>query len=303
MSVAIRTEGLTKVYGRLRALDDLDLEVPEGVVFGYLGPNGSGKSTTIRMLVGLLRPTAGHASVLGLDVVEDRLAVQRRVGYLPGDFTAPPRLTGREYLAYLSRLRGSHALPEVERLAKRLGLDLDRRIGELSHGNRQKVGLVQAFMHHPPVLVLDEPTSGLDPLVQREFLLMVREARDAGATVLLSSHVLSEVEAVADVVAILREGRLVAVESTDDLRRVARRRIDITFVDHAPATELTAVPTVEMVTVAGRTASVVVEGSMRELWRVAAPHGVEDVTSHEADLEEIFLTYYTQPRDGEGDQP
>ena len=296
MGVAIRTEGLTKVYGRLRALDDLDLEVPEGVVFGYLGPNGSGKSTTIRMLVGLLRPTAGRATVLGHDVVDDRLAVQSLVGYLPGDFAAPPRLTGREYLRYLTGLRRTHAMPEAELLAKRLGLDLDRRIGELSHGNRQKVGLVQAFMHHPPVLVLDEPTSGLDPLVQREFLAMVREARDAGTTVLLSSHVLSEVEAVADVVAILREGCLVAVESTEDLRRRARRHVDLTFADSPPATELAAVPGVQAVTVLGHTASVLVEGSMQELWQAAAPHGIEDVTSHEADLEEIFLTYYS----GEG---
>lgn len=294
MTVAIRADGLSKAYGTLLALDGLDLEVPSGVVFGYLGPNGSGKSTTLRMLVGLLRPTAGTATVLGHDILAERLEVQSRVGYLPGDFAAPPRLTAREYLAHVAALRGGPATAEAELLAKRLGLDLDRRIGELSHGNRQKVGLVQAFMHNPPLLILDEPTSGLDPLVQQEFLGLVRDVRDAGTTVLLSSHVLSEVDAVADVVAILRRGRLVAVEAVEDLRARARRRVDLTFWGEAPLAQLRALPCVVEATGTGPNASLVVEGAMRELWDVAAPHGVDDVTSREADLEEVFLTYYAE---------
>ncbi len=288
----IRTYELTKHYGRTVAVESLDLEVPAGLVFGYLGPNGAGKTTTIRLLVGLLRPTGGRAEVLGIDVVRDPDGVQALVGYLPGDFKAYPDLTGEQYLRYLGNLRGGVEWKTTARLAERLELDLDRRIGALSHGNRQKLGIVQAFMSEPELLILDEPTSGLDPLIQREFLAMLREARDAGRTVLLSSHILSEVEAVADVVGILRQGRLVVVDSVESLKARALRRIDLTFAGEPPAAVLARVPGVKEVVTSDATAHLVVEGSTADLIAALAPYRVDDVISHEADLEEIFLAYY-----------
>lgn len=292
MRAVVETFGLTKRYGRRPAVEALELSVPAQVVFGYLGPNGAGKTTTIRMLAGLLRPTAGRAVVLGMDTIADRDRVQGRIGYLPGDFVAYSDLTGEEYLTYLANLRGGVDRRSIRGLAERLELNLADKVGAMSHGNRQKVGIVQAFMHSPDLLILDEPTAGLDPLVQREFLALVRESRDAGRTVFLSSHVLSEVEAVADIVGILREGRLLVVESIDKLKAQALRTMDLTFSGAAPAEQLAAVPGIRDVRVAGATAHVVVEGSTAELLRVAAPHGVANIVTHEPDLEEIFMAYY-----------
>jgi ABC-2 type transport system ATP-binding protein len=292
MVAVIRTRGLTKHYGNVAALEDLDLEVPSGTVFGYLGPNGAGKTTTIRLLTGLIRATSGRAEVLGMDVAAQPDRVQARIGYLPGDFVAYPDLTGDEYLRYLASLRGTTDRSTRDLLATRLELDLSRPIGTLSHGNRQKVGLVQAFMHVPELLVLDEPTAGLDPLMQQEFRAMVREARDAGRTVFLSSHILDEVEAVADRVAILREGRLVVVEDVGALERQAVRRLDLSFADTPPVGVLESAGGVREVTAVGHVAHVAVEGSTAELFAAAAPHGIVDVVSHEVDLEEVFLAYY-----------
>ena len=305
---AIRTDALAKSYHARPALRGIDLDVPTGVVFGYLGPNGAGKTTTIRLLAGLMRPTSGRAAVFGLDVVGDREAVQARIGYLPGDFVAYPRMTGEQYLRYLANLRGTVDWAFVEDLAKRLDLELTHRIGALSHGNRQKVGIVQAFMHRPDLLILDEPTTGLDPLMQREFLAMVREARDQGRTVFLSSHVLSEVEAVADTVAMLQTGRLVVVESVQNLKGRALRRVDLTFEKPPPLDVLRAAPAVREVWTDDRAADhpagnagdrapapavhVVVEGSAADLLLAAAPYRIAQVTTHEPDLEEIFLDYY-----------
>ena len=292
MHNTIQTWGLTKSYHGRPALRGLDLEVPANVVFGYLGPNGAGKTTTIRLLAGLLRPTAGRAEIFGCDAVRAREEAQRHIGYLPGEFVAYPDLSGDEYLRYLGHLRGGVDWSVVDGLAKRLDLDLTARTGTLSHGNKQKVGIVQAFMHNPDVLILDEPTSGLDPLVQREFLGLVREARDAGRTVFLSSHILYEVEAVADVVAILRRGELVVVETVEKLKAQAVRRMDLTFAGLPPMAELVAADGVREVHATGPTAHVVVEGSTAGLLRVAAPHGVVQLVTHEPDLEEIFMTYY-----------
>lgn len=198
MVSAIAARGLSKNYHRRTALAGIELEIPAGVVFGYLGPNGAGKTTTIRLLAGLIRPTCGTAEVMGHDTVRERERAQRMIGYLPGEFVAYSELTGEQYLEYLGHLRGGVPQSKVDDLAERLGLELHARIGTLSHGNRQKLGIVQAFMHEPPILLLDEPTSGLDPLMQHEFLALIREARAIGQTVFLSSHVLSEVQAVAD---------------------------------------------------------------------------------------------------------
>jgi len=288
----IETSGLVKNYRRRPALRGIDLLVPRGVVCGYLGPNGAGKTTTIRILVGLIRPSAGSAAVFGLDVVRRREEAKRHVGYLPGEFVGYPDLTGGQYLNFLGRLRGGVDAALVRRLAERLDLDLTTRIGALSHGNRQKVGIVQAFMHRPDLLVLDEPTAGLDPLAQREFLTLVREARDEGRTVFLSSHVLSEVEAVAERVAILRQGQLLVVESVDKLKARALRRMELTFEAEPPIAHLRTVPGVREAVADGSTVHLVIEGSVADLLEAAAPHRVARVVTHEPDLEEIFVTYY-----------
>ena len=296
---AIEVEALTKVFGKNVAVDAIDLRVEPGQVFGYLGPNGAGKTTTIRVLAGLLRPTSGSARVLGRDVVRERDLMQRSMGYLPGDFVAYPDLTAEEYLRFLARLRPHVDWALVRELCGRLDLDLDRRVSAMSHGNRQKIGIVQALMHRPELVILDEPTSGLDPIVQREFLEILREVRGEGRTVFLSSHVLSEVEAIADTVAILRRGRLVVVESVERLKAKSRRRLDLTFRDDVPTDLLAAVPEVRDVLVSGPTARVTVEGSTAALLEAAAPHHVERIVTHEADLEEIFLGYYQE--DGQED--
>jgi ABC-2 type transport system ATP-binding protein len=292
METAIRTRDLTKCYGDQFALDTLDLEVPAGSVFGFLGPNGSGKTTTIRLLAGLLRPTRGTAEILGIDATRYPDRVHRRIGYLPGEFAAYADLTAERYLRYLADLRGDVPWRNVDHLARRLDLRLDRRIGALSHGNRQKIGIVQAFMVDAPVLLLDEPTAGLDPLMQREFLTLVAETRAAGRTVFLSSHILSEVEAVADRIGILRGGRLIAVDTVDHLRARAVRRLDLTFAEEPPASALTEVPGIRDLAATDSTVHLVVEGSTAPLFAALAPYHVEDVVSHEPDLEEIFLALY-----------
>lgn len=294
LTATISTEGLTKHYGKNLALEALDLQVPAGSVFGYLGPNGAGKTTTIRLLMGLLRPTAGSSQVLGLDTVAQRQEVQRRVGYLPGDFVGYKNLTGAEYLRFLLDLRRYDDQTLMLALCDRLDLPLDRHIGDLSHGNRQKVGLIQAFMHEPEVLILDEPTSGLDPLVQQEFLAMIREAKDAARTVFLSSHILAEVEAVADIVAILRRGRLILTERLETLKRRATHRIEMEFATPVDSEMVMTAPGVRDVLMDGRTALITVEGSAAGLFRLLGPLGIERVRTHEADLEDIFLSHYQE---------
>ncbi|MEZ5381138.1 MAG: ABC transporter ATP-binding protein [Microthrixaceae bacterium] len=293
-SAAICTSGLTKHFGDTVALEDLDLEVASGCVFGFLGPNGAGKSTTIRMLLGLIRPTAGSASVLGLDPVGQRTEVHRRVGYLPGDFAAYNDMTGERYLRFLADLRGDVDDDHVGVLAERFEVDLHRAIGALSHGNRQKVGLIQAMMHRPDLLILDEPTQGLDPLMQRVFLELLAEQRDAGRTVFLSSHVLAEVEEAADRVAIIRRGRLATVSDINDLKARTRRRVELRFTEGSQPSQaqLGAIDGVVRVAPLGAAVEVVVEGSMAELLRVAAPFGIERMVSNEVDLEGVFLQYY-----------
>ena len=288
----IRTRDLTKRYGATHALEGLDLEIRAGGVLGFLGPNGAGKTTAIRLIAGLIRPSRGSAEVAGFDVARDPQAVHARIGYLSGEFRAYRDLTAERYLRYLADLRGGVDPARIASLAERLDLPLRRRIGELSHGNRQKVGLVQALMADPPVLLLDEPTQGLDPLMQREFLGLIAEARDRGCAVLLSSHILSEVEAVADRIGILRAGRLVALDAVDALRGRAVRRLDLVFAGPPPAEVVAAVPGVCILGTTDRTLHVEVEGSTAALIAALGPHAVEDVVSHEPDLEEIFLSLY-----------
>lgn len=291
-SPAIEASGLTKRFGRTLALNALDLEVPRGCVLGYLGPNGAGKTTTIKLATGLWRPTSGRITVLGYDATRDRDLVQARLGYLPGDFQGYPAMTGHQFLRLLGALRGGADDSFVADLAARFQIDLDRRIGTLSHGNRQKVGIIQAFMHRPELLVLDEPTIGLDPLMQQEFLTLVREARASGATVLLSSHILAEVAAVADRVAVIHEGRLVLDQPIAELRTRALRRVELTFSQPPPIEAMRRVPGIRSVNVHGAHADVRMGGSVVPLVRAVEPYGLVDLVSHEADLADVFLGLY-----------
>jgi len=292
---AIRTEQLVKTYGRSRGLAGLDLEVRRGEVYGFLGPNGAGKTTTIRLLLDLIRPTSGTISVLGLDPRRDGVALRRKVGYLAGDFVVDGRQTGRELLTYLGNLRGGVRRQRVDELAARLDLDLGRRIKSLSKGNRQKVGVVQAFMHDPELLVLDEPTSGLDPFLQQVFVTMVHEAKAAGQTVFMSSHVMSEVQHTADRVGIIREGRLVTVEGVEALRERAVRNVEIHFETPVPADEFAALPGVSGVHADGTVLRCRLDGRADPLVKAASRYTVLSLLSEEPDLEELFFTYY---RDG-----
>jgi ABC-2 type transport system ATP-binding protein len=291
---AISTEGLVKTYGRNRGLAGLDLSVEVGEVYGFLGPNGAGKTTTIRLLLDLIRPTSGTARVLGHDPRTDGLALRRRVGYLPGDFVVDGRQTARELLTYLANLRGGVPLARMEEHAARLELDLDRKIKSLSKGNRQKVGVVQAFMHAPEVLILDEPTSGLDPFLQQQVVAMIREARAKGQTVFMSSHVMSEVQQTADRVGIIREGRLVAVERVEDLRERSVRRVELQFEAPVTVEEFAALPGVTQVAVdpAGTVLRCQLSGRADALVKAAGRHTVVSLRAEEPDLEELFFHYY-----------
>jgi ABC-2 type transport system ATP-binding protein len=291
--VAIHTAALTKHYGDVRALVDLDLDVLEGEVFGFLGPNGAGKTTMIRTILDEIRPTSGRASILGMDSHEQSVEIRRFIGYVPGDLALYPNLTGKDTLTYFANLRGGVDWSYVEELADRLGADLSRKVGDLSSGNRQKVGLIQAFMNKPQVLIMDEPSSGLDPLVQRAFQGMMREVAAEGRTVFLSSHTLSEVQRVADRVGIIRHGRLIALESVTGLRSKAMRRVELEFSSAVEPTVFTSLSGVTDVVVHDHRVDFSYEGKMAELLRtVANRYDVVDISTHEADLEEIFLTYY-----------
>ncbi|MFC5818449.1 ABC transporter ATP-binding protein [Nonomuraea harbinensis] len=291
MTAVVRAEGLTKYYGKRRGLEDLDLEIQPGEIFGYLGPNGSGKTTTIRLMLDVIRPTRGTVSVLGTGSRE--AAVRARIGYLPGELALEGREKARDYLEFLGKVRGGVPAGRIGALAERLDADLGVPMGKLSKGNKQKVGLIQAFMHEPEFLILDEPTSGLDPLVQQEFLTMLREVRASGRTVLMSSHVLAEVEHVSDRVGIVRAGRLVAVENVSALREKAVRRVELHFDAPVPAEAFDGLPGVRDLRVAGASVRCTIDGRPDALIKTAARFTVVHLVSEEPDLEEIFLTYYS----------
>ena len=300
MAAAILTENLTKNYGKNRGVVTLDLEVASGEVFGFLGPNGAGKTTTIRVLLDLIRPTSGRALVLGSDSRRDSLAIRARSGYLPGELSLYPRLTGLETLRYLANQRGGVDWDYVRSLTERLDCDLNRKVADLSSGNKRKLGLIQAFMHRPELLFLDEPTSGLDPLVQHEFYHLIDEAREAGQTVFLSSHVLPEVQRVCDRVAFIREGELVALEDVSDLTGRAVREIEVVFAGPVPVASFEGIPGVTGVDVNGVGATTLrftVTGSLDAVVKRLAEFEVLNVTSREPDLEDIFLTFYGEAGD------
>ncbi|MBI2324205.1 MAG: ABC transporter ATP-binding protein [Chloroflexi bacterium] len=289
---AIETRGLTKDYGLGRGILDLDLAVNEGEVFGFLGPNGAGKTTTIRLLMGMIRPSRGSGSVFGLDVHRQSVDVKRIVGYVPGELPQFGGWRGEEIAAYLAGLRGSVADGEVETVARHLDLDLSRKYREYSHGNKQKLALTLAFMHHPRLLILDEPTSGLDPLHQQAFFELLRDARARGATVFLSSHVLSEVEQVCDRVGIVKEARLITVGPIGQLMGIRTHLVEIEFAGAPPVERLRAVEGLEQLAVADHRISAMVRGSFEPLMSALAGHRVVTFASREPSLEEIFLSYY-----------
>jgi ABC-2 type transport system ATP-binding protein len=292
MGPVIATDSLTKRYGPVRGIEDLSLTVEAGEIFGFLGPNGAGKTTTIRTLLDLLHPTSGTATIFGLDSRRDSRAIRARIGNLPGDFACDPRLTGRELLEFCAAVRGLPDLGSAPSLARRFEADLDRPAGDLSRGNRQKIGLVQALFHDPDLLILDEPTSGLDPLMQEQFLAVIAEHRDRGGTVFLSSHELDEVERACDRVAIIREGRLAAVENVGEMRGRAYHHVTIEFAEPVDAGEFARLAGVTDVEAEGPHVSFRAQGDLDAVVKAAARHTVVDMELIEPTLEEIFLTFY-----------
>jgi ABC-2 type transport system ATP-binding protein len=292
MTSAIVTRGLSKDYGSGHGLFDLDLEVAEGEVFGFLGPNGAGKTTTIRLLMGVIHASAGTASIFGLDADRDSVAVKREVGYLPGDLPQFGGMRGSEVVAYLGGMRGALDQSRVKDLAERFQLDLGRRFREYSRGNKQKLGLVLAFMHSPRLLILDEPTGGLDPLNQQTFHQLVEEVKAAGATVFLSSHVLSEVEETCSRVGIIRDGRLVSDMSMDRVHEMRFHDVVMEFGGDVPEAAIRAAAGVEDVVVNGKRVTCTVHGGFDPLLAAIRESNVLDLVSREPSLESIFLTYY-----------
>ena len=289
--IPIQTQRLTKHYGSFPALVDLDLEVGPGEVFGFLGPNGAGKSTTIRLLMGELNATSGSATVL--DAAPREVEHRRRLGYLPADLALWPAMTGKDTLKFFANLHGGVDWGYVDQIAQRLDAVLDKRVGELSTGNRQKIGLIAAFMHDPELLILDEPNAGLDPLVQHEFWAMMREAAADGRTVFLSSHTLAEVERVADRVGIIRKGHLIAVEQVAALRRKKMRRIELDVDGRLAPDALDGVDGVRDLDIHDDRVMLDFDGEMAELLdAVTSRVRLRDLHTQEAELEDIFLTYY-----------
>jgi ABC-2 type transport system ATP-binding protein len=292
MTAVIHTEQLTKSYGPHRGITELDLDVEQGEIFGFLGPNGAGKTTTMRVLLDLIRPTSGRAEVFGIETTADPVAIHRRLGYLPGEFDLYDRLTGADTIAYFANLRGGVDAGYVAELIERLDLDPSRRFKEYSKGNKQKVGLVVALQHRPDLLILDEPTSGLDPLVQRTFFDIVREARAEGRTMFLSSHIIEEVDRTCDRVAIIREGRLVQVDSIEAIRRLAFHHVELTFSAPVASGIFSSIDGASDVEVDGRVVRMRVAGPIGGVLAAAAPHGIIDVVSREPNLEDVFLAQY-----------
>ena len=295
----IKIQGLTKSYGNVQALFGVDLEVKQGEVFGFLGPNGAGKTTTIRCMLDLIRPQGGTIRVLGLNPRAEPEAIKARVGYLPGELHLDENMTARQVFRYFNRLRGNRSNWDfIQELSDRLKLDLKTPIKNFSHGNKQKVGVVQALMHRPELVLLDEPTGGLDPLMQQEVLHMLAEAQDNGATVFFSSHIISEVQAVTDRVAIIRKGKIVEVAETASLLNRSMRQVRIRFQQPTEADDLFNLPGVELLAQDdGMSILLQVEGEMDALIKTLAQYPVSDFETQRTSLEEIFLAYYEGKED------
>ena len=295
MNPVIDIARLRKSYGKYEALRGIDLDVRPGEVYGFLGPNGAGKSTTIRIILDEIRASAGSAQLFGLDSRRDAVEIHRRLGYLPSDLALYPKMTGRDSLKFFARLRGGVDQAYVDELAERFDATLDKRTGELSTGNRQKIGLIAAFMHKPELLIMDEPNAGLDPLVQHEFQSLVREVADEGRTVFLSSHTLSEVQRVADRVGIIRHGEMVAVEDIDDLRAV--RKVTMLVEPKPDPADFAAVDGARDIVVNENHVHLSFDGELGSLLQaVGSKYRILDLSASDADLEEVFLAFYQDPR-------
>jgi ABC-2 type transport system ATP-binding protein len=292
MPAVITLEKLTKSYGSSRGIIEVDLEVAHGEIFGFLGPNGAGKTTTIRTMLDLIRPTSGRALVFGIESSVDPVAIHRRVGYIPGEFALYDRLTGGQTLEYFANLRGGVDKAYQASLIERFELDPSRRFREYSKGNKQKVGVVIALQHRPELLVLDEPTSGLDPLVQQTFFTTLREAVAEGATVFLSSHILSEVEKSSDRVAIIREGRIVKLDTVEGLRDLAHHQVELRFAGPVPTAAFEALPGVSDLVADDHVLRMRVAGAITPVVQAAARYELLDFVSREPSLEETFLAQY-----------
>ena len=294
MTDIIETGALTKRYGQNRGIHDLTFSVSEGEVFGFLGPNGAGKTTTIRLLMGLLRPTSGAARIAGLDCWSQSPDVKRLIGYLPGEFGVDPALTGAQIIEYLGNLRGGVERSHVKRLIERLEFDPGKRFRDYSRGNKQKVGLIQAFMHEPRLLILDEPTGGLDPLNQQEFAAMVAEVKAARRTVFLSSHILPEIEHLCDRVGIIREGALVRVDHISALKDLRHHVVTVTFPCPAAMEWFGDLPNVSDATLVngGEGVQLIAQADLAGVIQVAARHHAVSLSVREPSLEEVFLRYY-----------
>lgn len=296
-TAVIQTDQLSKVYQtrakEVRALDKLNLTVNEGEIFGYLGPNGAGKTTTIRLLLDIIRPTMGEAQMLGMDTQAKSVDLHRRIGFLPGELNLWRGLTGKQVITYIGRLRGGVDMAYVQQLAEQLEFDMSLRVRTYSTGNKRKLGLIIAMMNKPQLLILDEPTSGLDPLMQQTFNQLMREVRSEGRTVFLSSHVLSEVQAICDRVGILRSGQLKAVERVTDLTHARFHWVTLRFKDAVPAiSELSAIEGVSDVTLEDHSLHLRLIGDFAPLLRAVQPYYVADMRVEDPTLEEIFLAFY-----------
>src|SRR5436309_3927141 len=294
MSIILQTNKLTKSYGRSRGIIDVTFAIQEGEVFGFLGPNGAGKTTTMRILMGLLHANSGSAAIGGLDCWQQSVEVKRLVGYLPGEFTFDPGLRGAQILEYLGHLRGGVDQDYLRKLVERLDFDPSKRFREYSRGNKQKLGLVQAFMHKPRLLILDEPTSGLDPLNQQEFYKMVAEVHAEGRTFFLSSHILPEIEQTCDRVAIIREGRLIKIDHVSALKDIHQHDVEISFPGPASVEWFKNVAGVARVAQGAdeRTLQLNVQGELTEVMQIAGEHQATNIATHEPTLEEVFLRFY-----------
>ncbi len=287
----IKTEKLTKDFGHGRGVFDLNLEVKKGEIFGYLGPNGAGKTTTIRLLLDFARSSSGTAKIFGLDSKEKSVEIHGKIGYLPGEYELYKNLTGKELLQFLAALRDRFDWQKVEQLSKRLNLDLSQSVRTLSHGNKQKLGLIQAFMHNPELLILDEPTTGLDPLTQHEFFHLLKESKERGQTVFLSSHILPEVERSCDRVGIIRKGKLVVVETIKNLKERALRPIEVQFKEEINPGDFETLG-LQNLKIDGKTLHCSVPGDMEIFVKTIAKYKVTTLTTEEPNLEEIFLKFY-----------
>jgi ABC-2 type transport system ATP-binding protein len=294
---AITVNNLTKCYGSLRALDSLDLSVDEGQIYAFIGPNGAGKTTTIRLLLNLINPTEGEITLLGLKSKGNDILIRKQIGFLPGELSFYGNLKGSELLTYFANLRKYSDKTYTKTLARRLDIDLSRKIGELSKGNKQKLGIIQALMHRPELIILDEPTSGLDPLAQQEFHEILFENKQDGKTIFLSSHVLTEVEKIADRVGFIRDGKLIIENDMRTLTESSQKFVEIKFSEHVEKDDLKKIPNVSQVMITDEIFQIIIKGPIEPFIKAIARYSITDLTIRDQDLEEIFMTYYLTNKD------